>query len=473
PVDGGDMDPDKRIRRLEKEEGIALDELQRKAVRLAADRTLLLLSGGPGTGKTTTINTIIHYFEAENMDVLLAAPTGRAARRMAEATGREAMTIHRLLGVRGGPDKKEDRQEDPAGTFSDFEKDRDNPLEADAVIIDEMSMVDMYLMHALLSAILPGTRLIMVGDVNQLPSVGPGNVLRDLIASAAFPTVMLEKIFRQAAESDIVMNAHRILRGEMPRLDNRSRDFFFLERSDPQVIYKHMVELMTSMLPGYVGCRTEEIQVLTPMRKGALGVEKLNEVLQGVLNPPRRGRGEYTFRDTVYRVGDKVMQTRNNYQIEWKITGNYDIPLEQGTGIFNGDCGRILEIREPAETMIVCFDDERIVEYPFSDLEDLDLAYAVTVHKSQGTEYPAVIMPLLSGPSSLFTRNLLYTAVTRARRCAVLLGSRDTVRAMTANVRQGSRNTGLEDRVHEITGSYGDEKGSVPESLLSKEMPGL
>ena len=481
PVDGGDMDPDKRIRRLEKEEGIALDDLQRKAVRMAADRTLLLLSGGPGTGKTTTINTIIHYFEAENMDVLLAAPTGRAARRMAEATGREAMTIHRLLGVRGGPDKKEDRQEDPAGAFSDFEKDRDNPLEADAIIIDEMSMVDMYLMHALLSAILPGTRLIMVGDVNQLPSVGPGNVLRDLISSAAFPTVMLEKIFRQAAESDIVMNAHRILRGEMPRLDNRSRDFFFLERSDPQVIYKHMVELMTSMLPGYVGCRTEEIQVLTPMRKGALGVEKLNEVLQSVLNPPRRDRAEYTFRDTVYRVGDKVMQTRNNYQMEWKITGNFDIALEQGTGIFNGDCGRILEIREPAETMVVCFDDERVVEYPFSDLEDLDLAYAVTVHKSQGTEYPAVIMPLLSGPASLFTRNLLYTAVTRARRCAVILGSRDTVRSMTANVRHNSRNTGLEDRVHEITGIYEDKREPVtepvpesgPGSLFSQEMSGL
>jgi len=460
---------EKRIRALEKEEKITLDPLQRQAVLAAEENAILLISGGPGTGKTTTINTIIRFFMGEGLRVLLAAPTGRAARRMSEATGYAAMTIHRLLGVRsvgdgtgadafsGGPGK------DPADSWSGpeagsrpgdknysyFERDRDNPLEADVVIIDEMSMVDMNLFHALLRAVPDGARLIMVGDVNQLPSVGPGCVLQDLIESEAFQTIMLQHVFRQASESDIVMNAHRILEGASLSMDNRSRDFFFLERDQVPVIYKHMVQLIREMLPGYVGCRAGEIQVLTPMRRGSLGVMRLNEVLQSVLNPPAEGKREHTSHETVFREGDKVMQTRNNYAIEWEIRGNFGMPVDRGTGIFNGDFGRILEIDPQSETMTVVFDESRTVEYPFSELEDLDLAYAITVHKSQGSEYPAVILPVITGPSGLFNRNLLYTAVTRARNCVVILGSRSGVERMIANTSRTRRWTGLRDRIRD------------------------
>ncbi len=442
---GGRDRVEKKIRDLEDREGIRLDDLQRRAVETAVSHTVFILTGGPGTGKTTTIRTIISYLEAEDQEVLLAAPTGRAAKRMTEATGREAMTIHRLLGVRARPEEETgDRM------LTDFDRDGDNPLEADAVIVDEMSMVDVFLFHSLLKAVMPGTRLILVGDEDQLPSVGPGCVLRDLTRSGVFPALRLEKIFRQAAKSDIILNAHRILRGETPVLDNQSRDFFFLERRDVQVIYKHMVDLMRDKLPGYVGCRPLEIQVLTPMRKGALGVETLNGVLQSVLNPPARGKREYKRQDTVFREGDKVMQTRNNYQAEWEIRGNFGIPIEKGTGIFNGDCGVVEEIDEQAGTMQVLFDEEKTVVFPLTDLDDLDLAYAVTVHKSQGSEYPAVLLPLLSGPQGLMNRNLLYTAVTRARSLVVILGSREAVAAMTANVQQYVRYTGLEDRIREL-----------------------
>ena len=445
----GDMTTEERILRIEEREGIELDELQRQAVLLAADHAVLLISGGPGTGKTTTINTIIRYFQEEDMEVLLCAPTGRAAKRMKEATGMEAMTIHRMLGVRARAEE-EDRNAPAAPLLTDFGRDEDNPLEADVIIVDEMSMVDMYLFHALLKAVRSGTRLILVGDVNQLPSVGPGRVLQDLIRSGAFRTVILEKIFRQAAESDIVLNAHRILGGEMPSLDNKSRDFFFLERDSLPLIYKNTVQLIREMLPGYVKCSGDEIQVLTPMRKGNLGVERLNEVLQSVLNPPAPDKREYVRQDVTFREGDKVMQTRNNYQIEWQIRGNFGLPLEKGTGIFNGDFGRILSVDPSQEILTVRFDEDREVDYPFAELEDLELAYAVTVHKSQGSEYPAVILPLLSGPRGLFNRNLLYTAVTRARSCVVILGSREAVRTMTENVRENIRNTGLEDRIHEL-----------------------
>ena len=455
PVRLGGRDPEEVLKELEAEEDLSLDPLQREAVLMAAEHAVLIVSGGPGTGKTTTINTIIRYLKKENLEVLLAAPTGRAAKRMTEATGYEAMTIHRLLGVHAVR-----KDEDGAGSgigdrdgdiaYSYFEKNRDNPLETDAVIIDEMSMVDMHLFCSLLKAVMPGTRLILVGDVNQLPSVGPGRVLQDLIDSGVFRTVMLTKIFRQAMESDIITNAHRILNGEIPKMGNDSRDFFFLERDNAPVIYKHTVELLRDKLPKYLHCDMGEIQVLTPMRKGALGVSRLNEVLQSVLNPPAEGKREVQRQDVTFREGDKVMQTRNNYQIEWEIRGNYGMKVDSGNGVFNGDCGVIRSIDTKAEIVEVCFDEEKIVEYPFSDLEDLEPAYAVTVHKSQGSEYPAVILPLLSGPAGLFNRNLLYTAVTRARDCVVILGSRQAVAAMTANVRENRRYTGLKERIHEI-----------------------
>ena len=477
PVHHGGRDPEKVLEELEREENLELDPMQREAVLMAAEHAVLIVSGGPGTGKTTTINTIIRYLRKESLEVLLAAPTGRAAKRMTEATGYEAMTIHRLLGVRAvreegeGAFMPEQIPGERGGTpsFSYFEKGSDNPLEADAIIIDEMSMVDMHLFCSLLKAVMPGTRLILVGDVNQLPSVGPGRVLQDLISSGVFRTVMLSKIFRQAMESDIVTNAHRILGGEMPEMGNKSRDFFFLERDNAPVIYKHTVELMRDKLPGYLHCDTGEIQVLTPMRKGPLGVNRLNEVLQSVLNPPAKNKREVQRQDVVFREGDKVMQTRNNYQIEWEIRGNYGLKVDSGTGVFNGDAGIIQNIDNDAEIVTVCFDEEKIVEYSFSDLEDLEPAYAVTVHKSQGSEYPAVILPLLSGPSALLSRNLLYTAVTRARDCVVILGSRQTVAAMTANVRENRRYTGLKERIHEIFGVTDAGSGSY----ISQEMPGL
>ena len=459
----------KKIAALEREEQITLDPLQRKAVQEAAENAILMISGGPGTGKTTTINTIIRFFEEDGLDVLLAAPTGRAARRMTEATGKPAMTIHRLLGIRTISDDAEreglfdgEDMSAPGGRGGDkkernyrFERGEDNPLEADVIIIDEMSMVDMNLFHALLKAVPQGARLVLVGDVNQLPSVGPGCVLQDLIESRAFHTIMLQHVFRQASESDIVMNAHRILEGHSLPMDNKSRDFFFLERDQAPVIYKHTVQLIREMLPGYAGCRPEDIQVLTPMRRGSLGVDRLNEVLQSVLNPPADSKREYVRQETVFREGDKVMQTRNNYNIEWEKRGNFNMPIDRGMGIFNGDFGRIEEIDTRSATMTVCFDDARTVEYPFTELEDLELAYAITVHKSQGSEYPAVILPILTGPSGLFNRNLLYTAVTRARNCVVILGSRDGVDRMIANVRRTRRYTGLRERILEISGMAG------------------
>lgn len=480
---GNDAGTEKTIRELEKREGIELDELQREAVLQAVRHAVLLISGGPGTGKTTTINTIIRYFEKEKMEVLLAAPTGRAAKRMAEAAGREAMTIHRMLGVHTilrddqdnaaqGLSPGTETEDSEAAAFAFFEKDENDPLEADVLIIDEMSMVDMHLFYALLKAVQPGTRLILVGDVNQLPSVGPGRILQDLIDSGAFHTIVLRKIFRQALESDIVVSAHRILEGQMPVMDNHSRDFFFLERDQVPVIYKHTVQLLRDMLPGYVGCASGEIQVLTPMRKGNLGVNRLNEVLQSVLNPPAKGKNELLRHEVTFREGDKVMQTRNNYQIEWEIRGNFGLPIEKGTGIFNGDCGVIESIDNDMEIVTVRFEDDRIVEYPFAEMDDVEPAYAITVHKSQGSEYPAVILPLLTGPANLFNRNLLYTAVTRARKCVVILGSRRTLQAMIDNTRHSTRFTGLEDRIHEICGiedTYTGDAGSD----ISEKMPDL
>lgn len=440
---------------MEREEGLKLDELQKKAVLESVRCGLMILSGGPGTGKTTTINTIIRYFEAEGMDILLAAPTGRAAKRMTEATGYEARTIHRLLEINGAVE--EGASADGEGKRAHFERNEENPLEADVVIIDEMSMVDIHLFRALLSAVSVGTRLIMVGDVDQLPSVGPGQVLQDLTESGAFPLVILKHIFRQAGESDIVVNAHKINHGEEIDLNNKSRDFFFLERKDVNVIYKHMIQLIREKLPPYVEAQPYDIQVLTPMRKGNLGVEVLNGILQQYLNPPSPDKKEHSVGERLFRVGDKVMQIKNNYQIPWEIVSSYGIPVDKGMGVFNGDMGIVREIDDVSQLLTVEYDEHRRVEYPYSGLDELELAYAVTIHKSQGSEYPAVILPLLSGPQMLMNRNLLYTAVTRARRCVTILGSRQSIGEMIRNERQNRRYTSLCDRIRECMPGQGQE----------------
>lgn len=430
-----------KIETLEQELQIELDELQRKAVLESVKNGIMILSGGPGTGKTTTINMIIRYFLSEEMDVFLAAPTGRAAKRMSETTGYEARTIHRLLELSGAV----------SDSFKSarFERNEENPLEADVIIIDEMSMVDIFLFQSLLRALAVGTRLIMVGDVNQLPSVGPGQVLHDLLESGCFPTVMLEKIFRQAGESDIVLNAHRIHAGQDIALDNKSRDFFFLERNDTNVIYKHMIQLILEKLPPYVGAQPYDIQVLTPMRKGKLGVETLNGILQQYLNPPSPQKKEHLSGNILYREKDKVMQIKNNYQLEWEVLSSYGIPIDKGLGVFNGDMGMIVEINEYAKSVVVEFDEHRRVTYSFGQLDEIEPAYAITIHKSQGSEYPAVIMPLLSGPKMLFNRNLLYTGVTRARNCVTILGSSTTLQEMIDNNYQNRRYTGLSERIRE------------------------
>lgn len=433
---------EKSLERLAKDLGLELNELQLRAVTECIRNGLLILSGGPGTGKTTTINMIIRYFEAEGLDIFLAAPTGRAAKRMTEATGFEARTIHRMLELNSALSDEDSRK-------VRFERNEENPLETDVIIIDEMSMVDIQLFQALLRAIVPGTRLILVGDVNQLPSVGPGQVLRDLIGSNCFPMVELEKIFRQAEESDIIVNAHRINNGQQIALDNKSRDFFMLERNDPNVIYKHMIQLIREMLPKYVGATPFDIQVLTPMRKGSLGCETLNGILQQYLNPPDSRKHEYAGGGVIYREGDKVMQIKNNYQLEWEIVSKYGIAVDRGTGVFNGDMGRILQINESAAGMVVEYDEQRRVTYPFSLLEELELSYAITIHKSQGSEYPAVILPLLGGSRILFNRNLLYTAITRAKNCVTILGSSGTVRSMIDNISENRRYTALDERIRE------------------------
>ena len=434
---------ERRIVQIEKETGTVLDEMQKKAVQEAAGHGLLILTGGPGTGKTTTINAIIRYFEGEGAEIRLAAPTGRAAKRMTEATGYEAQTIHRLLELSGMPE--DDREGQPIH----FERNAENPLETDVIIIDEMSMVDIHLIHSLLMAVTAGTRLILVGDENQLPSVGPGNVLRDIIRSGQFPVVELKKIFRQASESDIVVNAHKINKGEQVEINNKSRDFFFLKRYDADIIIRVVIALIQEKLPKYVEAKPFEIQVLTPMRKGLLGVERLNQILQRYLNQPDASKKEKEIGQGLFREGDKVMQVRNNYQLEWEIRGRYGIPIEKGVGVFNGDTGIIKTINEFAETAEVEFEDGRWAEYSFKQLDELELAYAVTIHKSQGSEYPAVIIPLLSGPRMLMNRNLLYTAVTRARKCVTVVGSEETFRDMIRNEKQQRRYSSLDQRIQE------------------------
>lgn len=440
-------EPMDKIRRclnqIQEQEDLELDELQLQAVVESVNSGLMVITGGPGTGKTTTINTIIRYFELEEQEILLAAPTGRAAKRMTEATGYQARTIHRMLELNGGPGEAN-------SPSMHFERNEENPLDADVIIIDEMSMVDIQLIQSLLKAVNVGTRLILVGDVNQLPSVGPGNVLRDIISSNCFNEVKLTKIFRQASESDIIVNAHLINGGKQIDLSKRSSDFLFIKRDHPDAIINAMITLMKEKLPDYVHAGSFDIQIMTPMRKGALGVDRLNGILQSYLNPPDQSKPEKEAGSTVFRLGDKVMQIKNNYQIEWEIRNKYGIPLETGMGIFNGDMGIIKEINLFAEIMTVEFDEGRMVEYSFKQLEELELAYAITIHKSQGSEYPAVIIPVYSGPRMLMTRNLIYTAVTRARTCVCLVGIPDTFQGMVDNQTEQRRYSGLCKRIQEL-----------------------
>ncbi len=436
----------KSLALIQKEEQIELDELQIRAVIEAVNCGLLVITGGPGTGKTTTINTIIRYFEKGDMDILLAAPTGRAAKRMTEATGYEAKTIHRLLELTGMPEEDEKSRT----TSMHFERNEDNPLEADVIIIDEMSMVDINLMHSLLRAVNVGTRLILVGDVDQLPSVGPGNVLRDIIESECFHVVKLTRIFRQAAQSDIIVNAHRINAGERIPIGKPSKDFLFIKRDDPNAIINAMITLVREKLPNYVHADLFEVQVMTPMRKGMLGSMRLNSILQEFLNPPSAEKAEKESGETTFRVGDKVMQIKNNYQIEWTSYNRSGIPMDKGTGVFNGDLGRIREINTFAELVTVEYDEGKRVEYSFKQLEELELAYAITIHKSQGSEYPAVVIPVWNGPQMLMTRNLIYTAVTRARSCVCLVGVPYVFQQMVDNAMEQKRYSGLRDRIEEI-----------------------
>lgn len=433
---------ERRLQKVERTENITLDIMQHKAVIESIKHGLLVLTGGPGTGKTTTINTMIQFFESEGMSIMLAAPTGRAAKRMTEATGYKAQTIHRLLEVSGNPEEE--------GNINGFLRNRENPLETDVIIIDEMSMVDLPLMHALLSAVVVGTRLVLVGDVNQLPSVGAGSVLKDIIQSERFHVVTLNKIFRQAGESDIVMNAHKINAGQSVVLDNKSRDFFFLKRDEADVIIRVMLTLIQKKLPNYVGASQNEIQVMTPTRKGLLGVERLNTILQKYLNPQEEGKPEIEINGRIFRNGDKVMQIKNNYQLEWEVCTKYGMTIDKGLGIFNGDMGIVIGINTFDEEIVVEYDEQRRVKYPYSLTEELELAYAITVHKSQGSEYPAVIIPLLQGPRLLYNRNLLYTAVTRAKKCLTIVGSDQVFQNMIQNKSEQTRYTSLFERIQEF-----------------------
>lgn len=431
----------KKLDIISEKEGMVLDDTQTSAVISAVQNGVMVITGGPGTGKTTTINCIIKYFSDKGKDILLAAPTGRAAKRMTEATGYEAQTIHRLLGVNGNGED---------GAKDIFDRNEDNPLEADVIIIDEMSMVDIYLMNSLLNAILPGTKLILVGDVNQLPSVGPGCVLRDIIQSGCINVVELNKIYRQSEESDIVVNAHYINQGMQLNLDKKSKDFFLVKRSESDSVMCAVVDILKTKMPKYIGCDNFEIQVLSPMRKGYLGVEKLNEILQREINPPANNKRQVEFENKIFREGDKVMQIKNDYQLEWEIRGKYGIAADSGKGIYNGDIGKIKSINTFTDVMDVEFEDGKIVSYIKDNLSELELAYAVTIHKSQGSEYPAVIIPILKGPEMLMNRNLLYTAVTRAKKCVCIVGTKTAVEGMISNKYENIRYSGLKYQLQNI-----------------------
>lgn len=426
---------EKDIDQFQKDNGIELASEQRVAVKEALSNGVVVITGGPGTGKTTTINTIIHMLEKQELEVMLAAPTGRAAKRMSEATGREAQTIHRLLEI-------EFIQED--SKKQSFTRNEENPIDTDVLIVDEMSMVDVVLMNALLKAMIPGQHLILVGDADQLPSVGAGNVLKDIINSQRIKVVRLTQVFRQAQESAIIMNAHRINQGEYPISNQKDTDFFFMQRSNQNEAVDTLLELATQRLPKFQKCDPlRDIQILAPMRKGVLGVQELNKSLQDALNPPHPSKVEKEFRTGIFRTGDKVMQIKNNYNTPWKIYSDAGIKYDEGVGVFNGDCGIIQEIDHSRELITVVFDDQKTVEYDYGQLDELELAYAVTIHKSQGSEYPVVILPIHSGPPMLLNRNLLYTAVTRAKELVVIVGLRETVNKMVDNNKEIERFSSL------------------------------
>ncbi len=432
------------IAAVEEETGIELDEKQKESVVSAMEGGVLVITGGPGTGKTTVINSIIRVFSDMGLEIKLAAPTGRASKRMSEACGMEACTIHRLLGYSPYGSSGEDNDT----AYMKFEYNSENMLDGDIVIIDEMSMVDLWLMNALLNALKPGTRLILVGDSNQLPSVGAGNVLGDIMDSECFTVVRLEKIFRQARDSDIVVNAHRINKGETVDLDAQSKDFLFIKRDDPDKIISAMYTLITEKLPAYVDAPANEIQVLTPSRTSKTGVERLNRILQNLINPPDSSKRERQVKDAVFRVGDKVMQIKNDYDLEWSRYCE-DGMKERGTGIYNGDIGVITEINDYAETLKVLFDDYKEVSYDFDILEELELAYAITIHKAQGSEYPAVVIPMYPAPKMLMNRKLLYTAVTRARMCVCMVGIKDCFEQMEENIFESQRYSALSEAIRE------------------------
>ncbi len=427
---------------IEQEERIELDNLQKNAIVAAAKNGVLVVTGGPGTGKTTTINSMIKYFEKKGCDILLAAPTGRAAKRMTEATGYDAQTIHRMLELSGV------LSEDSTGAV--FERNEQNPLEADVIIIDEMSMVDIFLMNNLLKAVSEGTKLILVGDANQLPSVGPGNVLKDIIDSGKIEVVKLTKIFRQEEAGDIVVNAHKINKGEVFEIGPSSKEFPFIKRNDSNAIINATVTLIREKLPKYTNSKVNDIQVLTPTRKGNLGVERLNEVLQSYLNPKSANKVEKELNGVIFREGDKVMQIKNNYKTPWEIRGRYGIVVDEGLGVFNGDMGIVDNINLFTSELTVKFEDEKYVTYSFKEADELEHAYAVTVHKSQGSEYPAVVLPLLDGPRMLMNRNILYTAVTRAKKCICIVGSADTFYEMVSNENEQKRYSSLAIRIKEV-----------------------
>ena len=424
--------------------------MQRQAVIESISSGLIIITGGPGTGKTTTINTIIKYFESEGESIALAAPTGRAAKRMSEATSYEAKTIHRLLEI------TPNNSDNSSNIGTHFERNEDNPLESDVLIVDEVSMVDIFLMNALLKAVAIGTRLILVGDINQLPSVGPGTVLKDMIDSNCFNVVRLNKIFRQSTGSDIVVNAHKIMTNEEIDLGKKSNDFIFIKQSNPEHVMDSVISLVRDKLPSYVKASTNELQVMTPMRKGPLGVELLNSFLQSKLNPASNSKKEKEYDATVFREGDKVMQIKNNYQKEWFVYNEKHLPVDKGLGVYNGDTGIIKEIDMFSESFTICFDDGKVSGYEFSEFNEIELAYAITVHKSQGSEYPAVIIPVFKGPAMLMNRNLIYTAVTRAKKCVVLVGIPEVFYNMIQNTKEMARYTGLKSKIIEL-------------SMLSKE----
>ena len=431
-----------QIEEAEKSMNIELDMLQKQATVKCLKNGVFILSGGPGTGKTTTINMIIRMFEEYHLDFMLAAPTGRAAKRMTESTGYEARTIHRLLEVGGDTSD---------GSKPYFDRNEDNPLEVDAIIVDEMSMVDIHLMVALLNAIEPGTKLVLVGDVDQLPSVGPGQILRDILLSECFESEKLEKIFRQDNESHIVSYAYSINKGQQIDFSKKYPDFFLLEKNEPAVIYDYIEVLIKDKLPKQFNIKPLDTQILTPMRKGAIGVEVLNPILQARLNPPDSSKKEYLHGDIIFREGDKVMQIKNDYNLEWEVVGKYNIPIESGTGVFNGDVGKIAEINTYIKEVTVEFDDGRRARYSYENMDELEHAYAVTIHKSQGSEYPVVILPILPGPRMLMSRNLLYTGITRAKECVIIIGSSETVGSMISQDMIQRRYTSLNEKLIEIS----------------------